>query len=203
MWVWREDRVDTAGGAFDGALDRSGGWRLDVTGAWTWDDGAPRAERGGADPRRRDDAGGALALLPAPVRPGGDDETPIFRAVSDDHSRRALHPIDGAPAWAAIPEPHPGSGPLPVQDPGGRRLAAVPTVPPPAVSGEHEGHGGYGGHEGHEGHDGPVESPEDEMRRRAERRRRGRSVDEIAAGVRRGRHALRADEPRAGRHSRG
>lgn len=188
MWIWREDREDTAGGSFDRHDRARGGWHVDTYGAWNWQDEHP--------------ARGGLALLPAPseawsVPDEWADETPIFNAVSDDHSRRArLRPIEGAASWAAIPEPNPGSGPLPIQDPSGRarsgHLAAVPTVPPPSEAGDDR-----------EGLAEPVRrgGAEDELRRRAERRRRPRTESTERRGA--GRHAMRDDDGpvSGGRHA--
>ncbi|MFC5136877.1 hypothetical protein ACFPK1_01420 [Actinomycetospora rhizophila] len=130
---------------------------------------APRAVRGDR----------ALATLGDP----GAEPTPIFHELTEDRTRprRAYRDRDAL----AVPEPHPGSGPLPVQDPSGRRrgLAEVPTVPPPAVDGSSAA--------------GLDESPEDELRRRAERRRRPRADEARGEG---GRHAWR-EELRGGRHA--
>jgi hypothetical protein len=137
------------------------------------------------------------------------DPTPIFHELAVDRRERprretqrsGARPVEretqrrgsrsSERSWrdrdaVSVPEPHPGSGPLPIQDGGSRRgLAEVPTVPPPA---------------------GPMsdgaESPEDELRRRAERRRRplgtagGRGEDREG-----GRHTWRGEEIRTGRHA--
>ncbi len=183
MWVWRDDVTP--------GVDQ-GGWRLDAYGTWTWDEpssldragagtsavrgysgpGEPRAarprERVVAGPGAGDRALAAVGALPA-------EYTPIFHALTEDRTRR----YDDRWAGARVPEPHPGSGALPVQDSRGA-LSPVPTVPPPPADGL-----------------GAV-SAEEELRRRAERRRRPRSVEQAPAG---GRHTLLPrDEPQEGRH---
>lgn len=183
MWVWRDDMTR--------GVDQ-GGWALDASGSWTWGAPsplersgagtvAPRGYTGPGEPRpaqrservlARPGAGDrALAALGAPPA----EYTPIFHALSEDRTRRH----DDRWSGARVPEPHPGSGPLPVQ--GG--LSAVPTVPPPPASGDEH----------------PAASADDELRRRAERRRRPRTVE--AAPVS-GRHTLLPrEEPREGRHA--
>lgn len=181
MWVWRDETV-------------RGGWRLDNTGSWTYDDPA-RLQPVGASRRAEHDARAReqwarerfLAdqrarqerLRPALATMPGDpfESEPIFRSVAHEVSQERryeggrYHHAPHAPAerhgW--IPEPHPGSGPFPAQDGGRRRLAPVDEVPPPPVPADL----------------GPVGSPEDELRRRAERRRRPRSEPDG------GRHVLR------------
>lgn len=99
---------------------------------------------------------GGLATLPWTDVPIDGEPTPIFEAVADDraggggaHAADAVRPGgDEDGAYPIIPEPHPGSGPFPVQ-----RLEGL--------------------------HD--VDSPEDELRRRAERRRRPRSAESAAS----------------------
>ncbi len=201
MWVWREETV-------------RGGWRLDSTGSWTYDEPA-RLERVGSPRGPRDPEPDRLAReravraqrartegrrpALASVPPRSDFEaTPIFRSVAhevrewrderrddrypeprrEDQRRQELRREelrreerrreDRRRAEASIPEPHPGSGPFPAQARTRRGLAPVESVPPPAREG-----------------DGPVGSAEDELRRRAERRRRPRVEPES------GRHALR------------
>lgn len=198
MWVWRDDLG--SGGASDGA----GGWRLDAYGTWVWDEPSP-LERPGA---------GVGALRPrgeaGPERAGGDrtygdralarlghaEPTPIFQELTVDRSRR--------PAWGgvSVPEPHPGSGPLPVQDPTGRRsgLREVPTVPPPALDGSSSA--GLRRERADLRSVPRDESPEEELRRRAERRRRPRSAAaDRDAAPEGGRHAWRREEVRTGRHA--
>ncbi|MDL5154898.1 hypothetical protein [Actinomycetospora termitidis] len=180
MWVWRDETV-------------RGGWRLDDTGSWRYDEparlesvGAPgRRERPEADARVReqwarerflaDQRARRERLRPALASTPGDpfEAEPIFRSVAHE-VREERRYEDGryrhAPSdrGARIPEPHPGSGPFPAQDGGRRRLAPVDEVPPPGV-----------------GDFDPAVSPEEEMRRRAERRRRPQAEP---AG---GRHVLR------------
>ncbi|MEJ2888983.1 hypothetical protein [Actinomycetospora aeridis] len=114
------------------------------------------------------------------------EPTPIFHELTEDRTRGVTRRAYGDRDALPVPEPHPGSGPLPVQDPSGRRarLSEVPTVPPPAVGGSDPA--------------GTAESPEDELRRRAERRRRPRTED-VAPDA--GRHAWRREESRTGRHA--
>ena len=118
-------------------------------------------------------------LRPALAATPGDpfEAEPIFRSVAHSVSEerhyengRYRHAPHAAPErHGYIPEPHPGSGPFPAQGGGRRRLAPVEEVPPPPAQ-----------------HDlGPVASAEDELRRRAERRRRPRVEPES------GRHVLR------------
>ena len=205
MWVWRDDLGQP------GETERPSGWRLSDTGSWVWDEASPlrragagtgalrsravpdpapvpareeyrpRADRAiaalsagdGAVGARPSGAGGAL---PDVVTPRGGEPTPIFHELTVDRTRR----------HARVPEPHPGSGPLPVQDPRGHGLAPVPTVPPPAAPED-------------------ASSPEEEMRRRAERRRRPRASAATVAPGREsesgGRHSLRREEPVGGRHA--
>ncbi|MDD7941122.1 hypothetical protein PHK61_22130 [Actinomycetospora lutea] len=188
MWVWRDEPA--SGEARSG----SGGWRLDAYGTWVWDEPSPLERPGaGIGALRRPESPVAPVARRREVRAGGDralaslgtagaEPTPIFHELTEDRSRprRAYRDRDAL----AVPEPHPGSGPLPVQDASGRRrggLAEVPTVPPPALGGSSS----------------PEESPEDELRRRAERRRRPRADE---AGAEGGRHAWR-EEIRGGRHA--
>ena len=149
MWEWREDT-------------RPGGWRLDAAGTWTW----------GAVPPHR----------------WVDEPTPIFRAVASDWERHgrehvAGHRIVGDTArerghLPTLPEPRPGSGPLPIQrpqDPGRRReLTSVEATPPPL----------------------PQGGSEDEPRRRAKHRRPPQAAPPSAGG----RHALQPREEDAGHH---
>jgi hypothetical protein len=204
MWVWREETV-------------RGGWRLDDTGSWTYDEPA-RLERvapprGPRDPEpdriarerfvraQRARSEGRRTVRSA-VPPRSEFEpTPIFRSVAhevrerhDDrydepryrgprevgsrHDARYAEPRYAEPRYAEprydvarreerapraypdIPAPHPGSGPFPAQE---RTHRGEPT-------------GSAGA---------PAASTEDELRRRAERRRRPRVEPES------GRHALR------------
>jgi hypothetical protein len=182
VWVWRDDLG--SGDAGTGP----GGWRVDAYGEWTWDEPSPLERPGagiGALQRPGTTARGAgdraLATLGRPGEP-----TPIFHALTEDRTqsppRRGYRDRDVLP----VPEPHPGSGPLPVQDPSGQRgLSDVPTVPPPALGGSAPS-------------EVEAESPEDELRRRAERRRRPRAEEGSAEG---GRHAWRREESRTGRHA--
>lgn len=203
MWVWRDETaLGTRGSSGSGGYARSSGatpgWRLDARGTWTWDEPSMLEREGvGVGALRH---GFAAEPAPAPVPAARAAEpglagTPIFQALTADHSRRATLravPDDG---WSddryapSVPEPHPGSGPLPIQDARGpvRRsgLAEVPTVPPPPGPGEVA--------------DAAAESPEDELRRRAERRRRPRQEPEAPVGG--GRHAMRAAQPAGGRHA--
>jgi hypothetical protein len=178
MWVWRDETV-------------RGGWRLDDTGSWRYDEparlepvGAQRRpdldarareqwarERFLADQRARQER-----LRPALAATPGDpfEAEPIFRSVAHEvreerryEGGRYRHAATGRRGH--IPEPHPGSGPFPAQDGGRRRLAPVEEVPPPPAQ-----------------HDlGPAATAEEELRRRAERRRRPQAEP---AG---GRHVLR------------
>lgn len=208
MWVWRDETV-------------RGGWRLDGTGSWSYEEPARLARVGAAarDPRHdelrareqfaREQRARQERMQPAMAALPGDpfEPEPIFRSVA--HETRAVreerhydgeryrHSYRQGPA--RIPEPHPGSGPFPAQhdearydearyDPrhdrvrydearhderrhdeprhrGLRPVAAVPAPPAP-------------------GHEAAV-SPEEELRRRAERRRRPRVEPES------GRHTLR------------
>ena len=222
MWVWRDDLGS-------GAASGGGGWRLDAYGTWTWDEPSFLERPGaGTDALRRAAAPAGLAVSPAPAAPVGSragvvrrqrpargtrpgtpdraiaaldgDPTPIFHELTEDRSREPWD-TDARRARATrdarvhVPEPHPGSGPLPVQDPSApsRRggLGAVPTVPPPAPDGSTAA--------GLAARDVP-ESPEDELRRRAERRRRplGDGRDTEREG---GRHTWRREEVHTGRHA--
>ena len=203
MWVWREETV-------------RGGWRLDDTGSWTYDEPArlervapPRAPRRDPESDRvarerfvraqRARSDGRRPVRPAGPRRSDFEPTPIFRSVAhevrerhDDrydepryrglreagpreiesrHDARYAEPRyteprydggrrdeRGARAYPDIPAPHPGSGPFPAQDRPSRGVE-------PAGA--------------------PLASTEDELRRRAERRRRPRVEPES------GRHALR------------
>jgi hypothetical protein len=181
MWVWREESV-------------RGGWRLDSYGRWTYDEPA-RLERVGAprEPaeserlaherlareryeraRRAEGARPALTAVP-PL-----EATPIFRSVAHEvrasrderrHDRYDRYEERDRRAAPAIPEPHPGSGPFPAQGRSRRGLAPVESVPAPPAPSEDE--------------PGYPSSAEDEMRRRAERRRRPRVEPDS------GRHVLR------------
>lgn len=185
MWVWREETV-------------RGGWRLDSTGSWTYDEPA-RLERVRSPRRDRDVESERLARerlareqraraeyrrpALAAVPPLAElDATPIFRSVAhearswrDERRRedrygrpeRREREVRSRRAEPAIPRPHPGSGPFPAQGPRRRGLAPVESVPPPSWD-----------------DDRPV-STEDELRRRAERRRRPQAEPES------GRHVLR------------
>ncbi|MEJ2870005.1 hypothetical protein WCD74_19715 [Actinomycetospora sp. OC33-EN08] len=183
MWVWRDETV-------------RGGWRLDDTGSWAYDEPARlepvgasgRRERPEVDPRRReqwarerflaDQRARQERLRPALASTPGDpfEAEPIFRSVAHEVSEERRYedgryrhvPSDRADRGAWIPAPHPGSGPFPAQDAGRRRLAPVDAVPPPGLDDL-----------------GPAASPEEELRRRAERRRRPRTEPES------GRHVLR------------
>jgi hypothetical protein len=199
MWVWREETV-------------RGGWRLDATGSWTYDEPA-RLERVAPARAPRDPEPDRLARerfvraqrarsegrrpVVAAAAPRSEFEpTPIFRSVAhevrewhddgyDEPGRRGSRSAeprhdaryaerrydDARPverdrhAYPDIPAPHPGSGPFPAQDRTHRGPDPVDAVP---------ARGGA-----------PVASTEDELRRRAERRRRPRVEPES------GRHALR------------
>jgi hypothetical protein len=191
--VWDEPSLLERPGAGTGALRE---YAVPAPSAGT---GRSRGE--GRVERRRGRRGGDRALAALEH----DDPTPIFHELTVDRSRVSRREPSrggtrrGERSWrdrdaVHVPEPHPGSGPLPVQDPYGdagrrRGLTEVPTVPPPAVGGS----GSRGAVPG------LAESPEDELRRRAERRRR--PLD--AAGGERagGRHTWRAEEARTGRHA--
>jgi hypothetical protein len=195
MWVWREETV-------------RGGWRLDDTGSWTYDEPA-RLERvaparGPRDPEpdrlsrerfvraQRARSEGRRPVLSAVPGRSDFEPTPIFRSVAhevrerhDDrydepryrearrdeprHDVRYAEPRydearreeRGRRAYPDIPAPHPGSGPFPAQDRTRRGPEPVGSAGAPAAS------------------------TEDELRRRAERRRRPRVEPES------GRHALR------------
>jgi len=203
VWVWRDDLG--SGGALGGA----GGWRLDGNNTWVWEEPSPldrpgagtgalrgyagsapvvdqrRTERRTDRRRERPVGDRALATL-------GDDPTPIFHELSVDRSRNIPRP-----SWRErdrdavhVPEPHPGSGALPIQDEEwaqraqhhGRGLRDVPTVPPPPAP-------------------EAAENPEDELRRRAERRRRPMGDARDDAGREGGRHTWRREETRSGRHA--
>ena len=193
MWVWREDQGSGGVGG--------GGWRLDAYGTWVWDEASPLERpgagigalrgRGGDDRVRAERAerpmvgDRALATLDRDAEP-----TPIFHELTVDRSRRVPRRRPARRDAVHVPEPHPGSGALPVQDGsaryGARRgLQDVPTVPPPAGP-------DFGG---------APESPEDELRRRAERRRRPMAGTGADAPQEGGRHTWRREEVRTGRHA--
>jgi hypothetical protein len=192
MWVWREETV-------------RGGWRLDDTGSWTYDEPA-RLERVApargprdAEPDRlarerfvraqRARSEGRRPVLSAVPARSEFEPTPIFRSVAhevrerhDDrydeprHDARYAEPRydryeearreeRGRRAHPDIPAPHPGSGPFPAQD-------RTRRGPEPVEAASARGAA-------------PAASTEDELRRRAERRRRPRVEPES------GRHALR------------
>lgn len=218
VWVWRDDTALGTRGT--GSARRGGtapGWRLDAYGTWTWDEPSLLEREGvgvgalrGDVASRRSGSGRAPAARGAETRAaettlGG---TPIFHALTVDRRRReTLRAVPGPrDRWAdderprrradsgpSIPEPHPGSGPLPIQDAedgrGRRGLAAVPTVPPPPLPGASSAPAG---------HDDVAESPQDELRRRAERRRRPHRAEEDAEA---GRHAMRRPAASGGRHA--
>ncbi|MEJ2864530.1 hypothetical protein [Actinomycetospora flava] len=185
------------------ARSGAGGWRLDAYGTWVWDEPSPLERPGAgigalrrAEPTARETRVGADRALATLGQTGGEP-TPIFHELTEDRTRprRAYRDRDAL----AVPEPHPGSGPLPVQDGSGRRrgrLSEVPTVPPPAVDGSSSA--ALRLREDGSSAAGLDESPEDELRRRAERRRRPRSDE--ARGDGGGRHAWR-EEIRGGRHA--
>ena len=190
MWVWRDDLG--SGGA-------AGGWRLDGN-TWVWEEPSPLERPGAGTGALRGYAGASAAgerRVERPERPTGDralatlgnDPTPIFHELSVDRSRSIPRPSYRDRDAVHVPEPHPGSGPLPIQDEewvhrGGRGLRDVPTVPPPPAPGAPEA----------------AESPEDELRRRAERRRR--PLDDAPEAAREGgRHTWRREEIRSGRHA--
>ncbi|MDF2975915.1 MAG: hypothetical protein K0S40_643 [Actinomycetospora sp.] len=194
MWVWREDQGSGGVGG--------GGWRLDAYGTWVWDEASP-LDRPGAGigalrgrvgddrrPERPTIGDRALATLDRDARDRTAEPTPIFHELTVDRSRSVPRRRPARRDAVHVPEPHPGSGALPVQDGsagyGARRgLQDVPTVPPPAWP---------------ELGCAP-ESPEDELRRRAERRRRpltGSGADAPSEG---GRHTWRREEVRTGRHA--
>ena len=214
MWVWRDETV-------------RGGWRLDGTGSWSYEEPARLARVGAAarDPRHdelrareqfaREQRARQERMQPAMAALPGDpfEPEPIFRSVA--HETRAVreerhydgeryrHAYRQGPA--RIPEPHPGSGPFPAQhdearydprydearcdapvprhepgttSPGTTRSATTspataasarwrPCRRPPRPATR------------------PRSSPEEELRRRAERRRRPRVEPES------GRHTLR------------
>ncbi|MHC1558215.1 hypothetical protein ACR9E3_04620 [Actinomycetospora sp. C-140] len=176
--MWDEPSVLERPGAGTDALRRAAGSAGYTASAGSRGAGVVRRQRPARSARP---AAGDRAIAAL-----GDDPTPIFHELTEDRSRPAQRP-----SRVHVPEPHPGSGPLPVQDPyptprrGG--LDEVPTVPPPAPAGSSPA--------------GDVaESPEDELRRRAERRRRplgdGRDADREG-----GRHTWRREEVRTGRHA--
>jgi hypothetical protein len=198
VWVWRDDLGSGAAGS------GGGGWRLDAYGTWVWDEPSPLdrpgagigalRERAGDERTRRERSGlgdRALATLER-GHGGGEDPTPIFHELTVDRSRRVTRrPSRRDRDAVAVPEPHPGSGPLPIQDGGRRRgLQDVPTVPPPALDGSASL---------------PefAESAEDELRRRAERRRRplGSAGETRDADREGGRHTWRREEVHTGRHA--
>lgn len=215
MWVWRDETV-------------RGGWRLDGTGSWSYEEPARLARVGAArDPRHdelrareefaREQRARQERMQPAMAALPGDpfEPEPIFRSVAHEtrtgrgerhyDGERYRHAFRQGPA--RIPEPHPGSGPFPAQqdearydrydevrydeprydeprydprhdearydrsrydEPRHRGLAPVAAVPAPPAP----------------GYEAAV-SPEEELRRRAERRRRPRVEPES------GRHTLR------------
>jgi hypothetical protein len=200
VWVWRDDLG--SGGALGGA----GGWRLDGNNTWVWEEPSPLDRPGAGTGALRGYAGSAPVVDQRRPERGterrtdrpvgdralatlGDDPTPIFHELSVDRSRNIPRP-----SWRErdrdavhVPEPHPGSGALPIQDEEwaqhhGRGLRDVPTVPPPPAP-------------------GAAEDPEDELRRRAERRRRPMSDTREDAGREGGRHTWRREETRSGRHA--
>ncbi|WP_345424472.1 hypothetical protein [Actinomycetospora chlora] len=227
--MWRDD----LGSGSDG---RGGGWRLDAYGTWVWDepsllerpgagmDALRRTAVGGERPierprrsverreaerrdgERRADRGGDRALAALDHA----DPTPIFHELTVDRSRPRREPRREARRdrdAVRVPEPHPGSGPLPVQDAEGRRderrrdrsgLREVPTVPPPAVDGS-------GSASRRLPEPTPAETAEDELRRRAERRRRPRAAERAEEDehdhLEGGRHTWRREEERTGRHA--
>ena len=195
MWVWRDDQGSGGAGG--------GGWRLDAYGTWVWDEASP-LERPGAgigalrgrvgDDRLRPEqptvGDRALATLDRDAPDRTAEPTPIFHELTVDRSRRVPRRRPARRDAVHVPEPHPGSGALPVQDgsagSGSRRgLQDVPTVPPPAAP-------ELGG---------APESPEDELRRRAERRRRPMTGTGADAPQEGGRHTWRREEVRTGRHA--
>ena len=204
VWVWRDDLG--SGGALGGA----GGWRLDGNNTWVWEEPSPLDRPGAGTGALRGYAGSAPVVdqrrterrtdrrterrTERPVGDRalatlGDDPTPIFHELSVDRSRNIPRP-----SWRErdrdavhVPEPHPGSGALPIQDEEwaqhhGRGLRDVPTVPPPPAP-------------------EAAENPEDELRRRAERRRRPMGDARDDAGREGGRHTWRREETRSGRHA--
>ena len=203
MWVWRDDMG--SGGASGG-----GGWRLDVSGTWVWDEPSPLERPGagvgalrgrGGDDRvraeRREVGDRALAVL----EHGGAEPTPIFHELTVDRSRRvSRRPARRERDAVHVPQPHPGSGPLPIQDPADGRgrarrgLQEVPTVPPPALDGSSSAALRLPDPE-------LAETPEDELRRRAERRRRPQSSAVPESREEGGRHTWRREEVRTGRHA--
>ena len=132
VWVWRDDLGS------GGALGAAGGWRLDGNNTWVWEEPSPLDRPGAGTGALRGYAGGAGAL-PSSTSDGperrperrterpvgdralatlGDDPTPIFHELSVDRSRNIPRP-----SWRErdrdavhVPEPHPGSGALPIQD---------------------------------------------------------------------------------------
>ncbi|MDD7935970.1 hypothetical protein [Actinomycetospora straminea] len=158
-------------------------------------------DRARGDRAHGDRAHGDRAL----ARLGHAEPTPIFQELTVDRSRR---PVRGA---VSVPEPHPGSGPLPVQDPTGRRsgLREVPTVPPPALDGSTSaGLRSEWSERSRRSERADLrsvsrdESPEEELRRRAERRRRPRSAaDDRDVAPEGGRHAWKREDARTGRHA--
>ncbi|HSK59662.1 MAG TPA: hypothetical protein VK935_11485 [Actinomycetospora sp.] len=181
-----------------------GGWRLDAYGTWVWDEASP-LERPGAGigalrgyvgddrfgPERPTVGDRALATLDLDRTA---EPTPIFHELAVDRSRRVPRRRPARRDAVHVPEPHPGSGPLPVQDGSSGASAGwrarsglqdVPTVPPPAAP-------GLGG---------APESPEDELRRRAERRRRPMAGTGAEVPPDGGRHTWRREEVRTGRHA--
>jgi hypothetical protein len=188
MWVWREETV-------------RGGWRLDATGSWTYDEPArlervapPRGPREPEPDRvsrerfvraQRARSEGRRPVLSAVPQRSEFEPTPIFRSVAHEvrewHDDRRVddrydeerasrydeprREAGGRRAYPEIPAPHPGSGPFPAQD---RTRRGPESVEAASARGA-----------------APAASTEDELRRRAERRRRPRVEPES------GRHALR------------
>jgi hypothetical protein len=190
VWVWRDDL---------GSGAAAGGWRLDRNNTWVWEEPSPLERAGAGVGALRGYAGSAPVIdrrrteRPEPavgdraLAALGGDPTPIFHELSVDRSRSIPRPSWRDRDAVHVPEPHPGSGPLPIQD----GLGVVPTVPPPPLPGEPAA-------------PEAAESAEDELRRRAERRRRplnsdhGDREDTAREG---GRHTWRREETRSGRHA--
>lgn len=194
MWVWRDEAVygtggaGSAGGTWVPEQGRYGGrgWRLDASGTWAWDEPSPLERPGiGVDALR---GARTRSTEPVPDARVGDDATPIFHALTVDRTRRTI--------LRAVPDAvdaRDASGCAPRR----RGLADVPTVPPPPAPGGSAPGAAYVA-------DAPpagAESPADELRRRAERRRRPHGVASTDGGSSRGRHALRTAEPVGGRHA--
>lgn len=197
MWVWRDDL---------GSGAAAGGWRLDRNNTWVWEEPSPLERAGAGVGALRGYAGSAPAIdrrrAERSVRPEpavgdralatlGDDPTPIFHELSVDRSRDIPRPSwrDRDRDAVHVPEPHPGSGALPIQD----GLGVVPTVPPPPLPGTTPDRGAAVPE--------LAESAEDELRRRAERRRRPLADDRADTAREGGRHTWRREETRTGRHA--